>query len=339
MALTASKSARIGWLLCRVVVPLWVLSGAILKLQARTPKLLPRNIWTAGAELGIDLYWLLAAIIALELLAIGVMVFLGRLARPMAIFMLGVFCLVLIGEVVAGNTDCGCLGAHTPPIWMMMAIDASLLVGVILFPPSAAEVEAEPKPLVARGPLTGAVAWVMAGCLVSGAIILPEAGAKTIIEDPPEEIENGSKPEPGRAPVTRQLPGYYLPKCEEWVGRKWSEIDLAAFVKNPPADLDQGPRYLIFYSRTCDHCEELFDLYFADPPPVPTLAIAIPERKNGFETEGLLNIYCNQCDEGELPVGCEWIITTPIVVALQDGEVVCVVEGEDPEEPQCLMWH
>ena len=47
---------------------------------------------------------------------------------------------------------------------------------------------------------------------------------------------------------------------------------------------------------------------------------------------------CVGCEDRELPVGTEWIMTTPIVVALDYGNVLCAKEGEDPETPECLIW-
>ena len=72
---------------------------------------------------------------------------------------------------------------------------------------------------------------------------------------------------------------------------------------------------------------------------MPATIVAIPETKKGFATTGLLPMECPGCEELELPVGTDWIITTPIVVALDGEQVICAKEGEDPEAPECLVFH
>ena len=125
--------AKLGQILSRVVVPGWVLTGALFKLYESSPKLLPKEtILKVANDLGIDLNVLLAVLIGLEFFAVAVMLCLARLARPMAIFLLSVFCLILLGEMALGNlTNCGCLGANSPPPWVILLIDGGLLFGVL----------------------------------------------------------------------------------------------------------------------------------------------------------------------------------------------------------------
>ena len=61
--LSSNTAARVSFVLTRIVVPLWILSGAVMKLLEGTPKLLPREIWTTAHSRGADLYWLLAILI------------------------------------------------------------------------------------------------------------------------------------------------------------------------------------------------------------------------------------------------------------------------------------
>src|SRR5687767_13912390 len=127
-------SSRIGSILCRVVVPIWVLTGAIFKLYARTPGNLPSDIVNSAKEYGVDLHVLLAVLISLEILAAAVMIFVPRLSRYAAIVMLSVFCLVLLNELRIGNfKSCGCLGDIPIKPWQMLIIDSTLLLGVIVF--------------------------------------------------------------------------------------------------------------------------------------------------------------------------------------------------------------
>ncbi len=118
---------KIGLILTRAVVPGWVVTGAVFKLVENSPRTLPREtILNVADQFHVNLYYLLATLIGLEFLAVAVMVCLSRLARPMAIFMLSAFCLILIGELTFGNfSSCGCLGTYSPPPWVMLIIDGA----------------------------------------------------------------------------------------------------------------------------------------------------------------------------------------------------------------------
>lgn len=338
----------IGLILCRAVVPLWVITGAIFKLTEKSPRLLPESIWSTAAELGINLYWLLAVLIAIELTLAGIMFFLSRLARPAAILILCIFCLVLIVEIARGSKSCGCLGAASPPPWLMLIIDGALLLGVLAFrPPKPATSELMPS-----GPATVTAIWILGALSVTAAMILPETRPNTAII-PPQAADDGApddgtaagdtesqtaKPKPQQS--RRTIPSLVIPKSDEWVGRQWSNVEFSGYVTGWPDDLDHGRQYVIFYSRSCDHCQSLLNYFFYDPP-VRTTIVAVPETKSGFNVENELPMNCPGCVELELPVGTEWLFTPPIVVALEDGVVKCAAEAVDPdvENPQCLLWH
>ena len=88
---SASASAIIGWITCRIVVPLWVLTGAIFKLNELDWKLLPPPVRSTcewiGSGLGQDPdLWLgfsMRFLIGTELLLVGLMFASTRLARPL----------------------------------------------------------------------------------------------------------------------------------------------------------------------------------------------------------------------------------------------------------------
>lgn len=134
--------ATAGVVLTRLVVPGWILAGAFFKYQSADPRLLPSK-----TVLPLTPEWLptddplaawLAILITAELFLALVMLLLPCLARLTAAVTLGVFCAVLLGEMVQGNlANCGCLGASSPPPWVMLAIDLTLLAGVLfIFPPA-----------------------------------------------------------------------------------------------------------------------------------------------------------------------------------------------------------
>jgi hypothetical protein len=347
MQLPTGPAARaIGTILCRAVVPGWILTGAIFKLVERTPKNLPKNtILAAGAELGIDLNVLLRTLIGLEFIAALIMILVARWARPTAVIMLLGFCAILIGEMVQGNvTSCGCFGKVPIAPWQMLIIDGSLLAGTIVFQPRAG---------LTAGQVIGArisTAHVLTGL---GAMVASFAVAFGVpeIRVPVSNVTDGETPgdsagDAGRtapaggqnsAAVRRPLPppSTYLPRCDSWVGKRWEELDIAQYMSAWPTGFAEGTRYVVFYGKSCEHCHELFTSYFAGSMPAPTTAVAVPENKTGFDPPSMA-MPCTECELLELPIGCDWIITTPILVRLEDGVVACAREGEDPADPQCL---
>ena len=331
----------IGMILIRIVVPLWVLSGALFKITERSPSLLPKDFMVQVEALGVDLYWALAFLIAFEFIAVAIMLFIPSLARFMAVLMLSAFCLVLLNELRAGNFDsCGCLGSASPPPWLMLIIDFLLLLGVVVF---------KPRPVQFASKRTS---WTIVAALVlitSGTtftLVLSEMGPTTVVEviEAPSGDETGAGDADGataQPPATapRTLPGYYLLDTSDWVGRNVRDIDLVNYVEGLADSVQEGRQYLIFFSRTCDHCQMLLEMHFGFGVPVPTTLITIPESKDGFETDGILDQPCFDCRELELPVGCDWLMTPPLVLALEDGVVQCAKEAEDSDVPECLIWH
>jgi hypothetical protein len=158
----------IGLVVCRVLVPVWIGTGATFKLVESNPGLLPRKFLGDAKRMGLDLDLVLAAIISIEFAAVAVLLFVGRFARLTAVLMMTAFCLVLVREIAAGSTDCGCLGSKSPSPTTMLAIDGALLI-------LAAAIK--PRPVrhldEARWPIVAASALAAAGIALSFAIVLP----------------------------------------------------------------------------------------------------------------------------------------------------------------------
>ncbi len=318
--------AKLGQILSRVLVPGWVLTGALFKLHESSPKLLPKEtILKVANDLGIDLNVLLAVLIGLEFFAVAVMLCLAKLARPMAIFLLSVFCLILLGEMALGNlTSCGCLGANSPPPWLMLLIDGGLLFGVIAFNPS---------PLIpvrtARWPLIPAAVVTVGGFVLSFLTVLPTGRAI------PVPIP---APGPGPVPVGVVTPAITLPPywfssdVTVWVGKPWTEVDLFSYMDPKPSGLDSAKRYVVFYNRTCDHCEDMFREDLVDPRLAAMVtAIEVPDSKTQLTSDNAWVMPMNDCELLSLPLGCDWIMTTPVALRIVDGVVECATEGDHRE--------
>src|SRR5262245_58353641 len=212
---TRPSTFQWGALLCRVVIPLWVLTGAVFKLIERDPKLLPKPIIDLvvgiGSAMGLDdrglgvfLEQSLRFLIGTELLLVALMFFVPRLARPVAIFTLSVFVLVLLvllgGEVsrtgisALWKGSCGCFGKAGPPPIAVLAIDSLLLAGAVVLPNRAAG-------RGVSGGLVTAIGMGVAGIL--GFAIAFAVPAKGMVAPP---TDNGKAPDvvqgsQGGAPV------------------------------------------------------------------------------------------------------------------------------------------
>ncbi len=318
---------KIGLLLTRFIVPGWVLTGALFKLTEATPKNLPpKTILAFAGRAGIDLYVMLATLVGIEFLAVAIMLMVARLARPVAIFMLSIFCLVLIAEMVQGNVkSCGCLGNVEMPPWLMLAVDGSLLLAVLAFDPSSLYRASEP-----RWPVVAAILAAAGGFYWSFTSILPAFRDRPAEAHPRPIGEGGAGANPG-APAGQEQSSYWFARdVAPWVGKPWREVDLLTFVSPPPSGLDASPgtRYVVFYSRTCDHCEEMFNEDLTDPALARMVtAVEIPDSPVLMTSRNAWIMPVTGVEHRQLPLGREWIMTSPLTIAVTDGVVTCAEEG------------
>ncbi|MBG85130.1 MAG: hypothetical protein CMJ40_11375 [Phycisphaerae bacterium] len=340
----------IGTLVVRVVVPAWILAGVLLKFGSRDPALMPKQFRGIAHGMSLDLKTTLAIVLIIEICAIAVMLFNRNWSRLTALLMLSVFVIVLAMELITGNmTNCGCLGSYSPPPWVMLLIDCVLLLLVITMNPSPLGMKCMTRLgniqafVMAAVASTIAVIWVLDKPVVAGST-LPAPTAEAVVNDGDESIVTGNisteKEVYGDAASTDTTPArdWYELDTTDWVGQNVMDIDLVKYTRGLPDDLEQGEQYLIYYSRTCDHCQMLLEFHFGFGSPVPTTLVAVPENQEGFATEGLLENPCLDCRLAELPPGVNWIMTPPVVMALRDGEVICVKEAEDSDAPECLPF-
>ena len=329
--------AALGTSLVRAVVPAWVLAGALFKLLEASPKTLPlATILTPANRLGLDLHVLLAAIIALEFLAAGGMLLVRRLAKPTAVFMLAAFCGVLVNEMHAGAASCGCFGARSPPLPLMMAIDGTLLLAVLALAPC-------PGPGgLAPARLLGALGFGAAGAALAFLVVVPRTPVLRAGDgggpDRPQaatRTADGAAPststaDPARNPAPAPLPAAWMARDleAEVLARPWRDFALFKLMPRWPSGLDSGKHYVIFYSRTCDHCQTLFQVVLLRPFDAPVHGVEIPPLKASqggtpWDMPALPGVELL-----ELPAGPDYIVTTPLVLTVEDGIVTCAQEGD-----------
>ena len=323
-----STAKKIGSLLTRVLVPLWILTGAIFKLVAQTPSTLPKfTIFDPARSLDIDLGILLNVLIGLEFLAIGVIVFMPRLSRLMAGFMLGSFVLILTNELFQGAESCGCLGGKIklhPGV--MMGIDGALLLGVILLP-----IIKEQGAKLMSGFVPALAVTVFGFSASFGAMYMShnrgEAPPPPIVNNNPAgNPQNDITQDPcASPPVQIAFPSYWVVSGDinDWVGQCWNQIELFKLIRQWPEDIAEGEKLVVLYRRDCDHCEEMFNNDFTGKITTPILAYHIPVDIPNWTLPAnhTAQLY-------DLSNKTDWIITTPLVVKLVDGRIECAAEGK-----------
>jgi hypothetical protein len=134
------------------------------------------------------------------------------------------------------------------------------------------------------------------------------------------------------APVA--LPRWWSePDVTTWAGKPWRAVPLFGFMPRWPKDMDAGTRYVTFYRRSCEHCEAMFNDDLAPNPALAAMVVAIevPETTTKLRTDEPWAMPENACTHMELPLGPDWIMTTPITLRIENGVVACAQEGGHTE--------
>lgn len=335
---SATAMNLVAAILCRLLVPSWLLAGAVYKLLELNPNLLPPPVISTstwiGSMIGQDPQtWLgvsMRLMIATEITLAGVMYFAPRFSRIIAVGILALFVIILATVMIQGydatkglssllSGTCGCFGSSGPPPWAMLLIDATMLIAVI-----------------AAGPLhrRGCTKLTPVMILISAAIgftLAFTAGAGQTAPDPSDDNVPVQLDENGWPPQPTTFEPYYFPQFEEWNGKELSTIPFAHLLPRPlPEGFNTGDRLIVYYRADCEHCQEMFLTYFSDMElATPTLAVGLPD----YAPEAALEFLCTACDVTELPgVPPEYVIQTPVIVRLQDGVVTCVADGSADEQ-------
>ena len=319
-----SQKAVWAVVLTRGVVPLWILIGALFKLVGNSPANLPVVVVKWLGALGIDLGFALHAAVAMELMAVGIIWCIPRLARPVALMILGLFVPVLVGDVVTGAASCGCFGAVQVHPLITFAVDITLLTGVALSSHRAESLKWADE--VPSWQVVAGFVWVVVAFIVAFGYPFHGSYSKRA----------GASPEPAQArpKLAVPVPSYYMPQYDSWVGRPWRQLDLARWV-HPQIRIEKGRvQYIILYRKDCEHCHHLLQRFFSGKLTVPTTVVAVPDKR-GFPQHGVLPMPCTACSQAELPSGCDWFFSTPVMIRLRNGVVECAAQV-DPDAPACL---
>lgn len=338
---THSLRGTLGVWLTRLLVPVWILAGAAVKLWERNPQLLPKPVTTVTDLLFVDMLGIsreryldpaMRAMIAVEIAVVIAMIF-GPItsARRLGIGILLLFTVILSVLIASGAASCGCFGASGPSPGWMLAVDGSLLVALIACTPHARSQGTS----ASRSILPTAIL----GILIGAGVAFGVPARKQVVLEP--QVVDTSLQAPGTTPPTNVNPTapsigawpampatakpWYAPEFANWKGQRLDQQELMLLVGRPlPADLNTNRHHIVFIREDCDHCHELLNSYFSGVLETPTITVVVPDA-----TGELLENPCSACGKAALPKGITYVFSTPVLLTVQDGVVVGVCTNSD----------
>ncbi len=285
---------------------LWLLAGACFKFFAGSPNDLPGPVreWPFGPDGNFK------AAIAVELAVGTLALLLPRLGWWLLAGAFAVFIYVLVAVISAGEASCGCFGSSGPSPTVMLAIDATLLILMMLAKPWRIPTrDGDGKRLVTWLPL--AAAGVVAPYLkfqapaeLEAVVEIDEQGQR-VWSPPPED----------------QWPRYVTPELGDWEGMPLAETELATwFDVSLWGDDFTG----IIWRRSCTHCaEHLRELAIAESQGEFALYVMI--RLPGDEDQEPAVTERPQSIVADLDWnGPELVVTTPVEFTVAGGVVTSV---------------
>lgn len=282
----------------------WLAVGALFKLFAGSPKLLPQLVVDLS-PLDLDLTFRLA--VAVEL-AIVVVAFLRPRAAWLALALVFAFFeVVLVSQQLAGAESCGCLGdtVKMPPA-AMMAVDGALLAFLLLSRPWRAWAG---RPLFSGGSL--------AACALAGS---------AAFASPWLVIRGGADgaPAAGAGAATAQA-RYEIWEPATWVGKAVYDIpELARHVQ--PAEALPVDGLLVLWRASCDHCKDhLAKLRGEDKGERPILLLQLQDDLKSAAVVDALPEGAH-VSKFQTPAGVDIVLQTPWDVVVAGGMVASAVE-------------
>ena len=338
--MTSPNSTQPRALFPHVIVPSWLALGATFKMLESDARLLPKSVLQTLGNLGLTegnlLSYSLAGMVGVEFFLAGLMFARSKHAAPAAAAILGLFCLILGVELAGGADSCGCLGAWSPHPAVMLGIDGGLLAGLLLTWRRTGHTKNETR------------AWIMgaaAAVMTAGVVIMQTTRTDNTHGTTPQtttasgtdgDVDNNATTALVPTPVQEPRPpaNWYCTDFDAYVGQHWQDLALFRWCSIRP---DESTTHIVFYSRNCDHCEEMFhfDLAGRDDLTSGILAVEIPDADAEIAADGSLVRNGSEwplpetaCTYARLPNGTNWIITAPLVVGLDNGTITCISEGE-----------
>jgi hypothetical protein len=237
----SSSRSRLAWIVVRLAGA-WILAGAVAKLFLGTPKDLPEVV-RKMSPFGLDLTFHL--VIGVELAMVCLAWIRPRFAWPLVLALFAFFDFVLVKQLAAGASSCGCFGASIKVSpWLMLSVDSALVLALLASRPWS----------TVRRP-GGSLVALAAGVAVSFAL-------PWLLIRPPPTAPGG------------QASGYITLEPEKWVNQSIFDIqDLTRWV---PADKLPTDGKVVLWRQGCEHCAAHLRLMAShDDPTIPILLVQI----------------------------------------------------------------
>ena len=307
----AGSRWRIGDVLVRVVLPLFIASGASAKVLYGSPYELPQFIlYYSRAVLGIGELHTFLIVVATELCLALTLVLQRRWALPLARVILIGFITVLLLQWLdssrhGGPSSCGCFGAASPPIGVMLAFEGLMLALTFVLPRRKGNPEISSKRYF--------VLWILCVLAILSTFSTQRFGLVGVLRPDADMVE--------------------VELLQDAKGRKFADLRIAGYLDKKPSDFPHAEQYWVLYRRSCSFCHELFKARFSvRDPGKTTVAVEIPlfpeppSKEASQDPLGLIYqpVTCVGCERATLPGGREWRIQTPLVIHVKDGVVVGV---------------
>ncbi|MBM4052267.1 MAG: hypothetical protein FJ270_05940 [Planctomycetes bacterium] len=337
--------SRLGFVVTRLAVPAWITAGALAKLLENDPRNLPKPIFdlvlsldgTFGLQGVAWMDFALRSICGTEFVIAAMILCMPRVARPLALAVLTLFCVILLWLIGTGwakdgfeavlKGSCGCFGkSGMNPLYMLM-IDGALLGGVLRARKACG---CSTRSCIAGGGPAAIVAAV--GIAVAFGMPAPPVQ----LEDPTANTPTPPDVTPTVPPTAwparpSQVQPYYLPDFATWVGKPLaSQPEMALLDAPPPATISSGTWIVMLYRADCEHCHEVLEAHFVGSLKRPALLIGIPDHDPANEQP----MPCTECTIRTFLKGPNYVVQTPVVMRMKDGvvEAVCT----DPEDDGSL---
>lgn len=311
---------------------LWILAGALAKTFAGNPGDLPAPILASD----LDPILVIVVAVAVECVVAALAIVAPRVGWLPALGLLAVFVTLLVGHLRAGAESCGCFGGSMPiPAWLVLSIDAALLVGIAVtaFRARLLRFERAWTRLAAIAACVGVVAGGVSAFVADSRLAVMKPTAATSNATP-----LGGTPAPSRVPTTGPsngpaTPSWSLPavippqvilRPITWINKKLADTELGRWTDTSkfPADAT-----IIIYYLSCNHCaghlKELAAAQAENPAAAPTYVLVQLPTPKAYTGKLFVDTLPTSALQVTLPseVGA-YVITPPWDVVVKGGTVV-----------------
>ncbi|MBL8858508.1 MAG: hypothetical protein JNL28_08400 [Planctomycetes bacterium] len=294
---------------------LWLATGALFKLFAGSPKMLPELVrdyspfptWTLTFQVAI----------AVELSIVCIAVLKPHWGWMWITGTFGFFLVLLTGMMAKGVASCGCLGDSVSlPPWVMMCIDGVLLAFVLATKPW--------KSLAPPGLSTPLLALGIAASLALPWIVIQPQDAVVPPLTNGTEI-SGTPTDPQKSPSRVYI---------QWDPIKWKNkfiYDVAEFTRLVPEGKIPSDGRIVLWRQSCDHCaKHLREMADEKEATQPILLVQVMDDLKSGRAVDAMPVGAHVTTV-ELPPG-EGLFTTPVEIRVAGGTVTDVLYEEDFEK-------